>query len=85
MCAIFKCMIITIRQFNLDSKEFEDRSINCNHIVSVSKNGTGSLLTMENGEKIHMILGFENATEAIKRALTSTIILEEDPSIPRNN
>lgn len=85
MCAIFKCMIITIRQFNLDSKEFEDRSINCNHIVSVSKNGTGSLLTMENGEKIHMILGFENATNAIKNALTPCVILEGDPEIPRNN
>jgi hypothetical protein len=78
-------MIITIRQFNLASKEFEDKSINCGHIVSVEKNGTGSLLTMENGEKIHMILGFENATNTIRNALSPTIILSEDIDTARNN
>lgn len=77
--------MITIRHFNLESKEFEDVSLNCCLVRKIEKNGTGSIVVMDSGDKLHSILGQESMTNAINNALLPEIVLDDMTQNIRNN
>lgn len=78
-------MMITIRHFNLESKEFEDVSLNCCLVQKIEKNGTGSVVVMDSGDRFHSILGQESMTNAINNALMPEIVWDGMTQNIRNN